>query len=408
LLPARIPFLATFWWSLMTAMNSPAAVVISARRSALGRVGGLHRARRLEELCGPVLSAALADAGLEAARVNGLILGNATAGRNAARSVALAAGLPETSYALTLDSQCASGLQAIIDAVRRVSGGEADALIAGGAESLSTAPWRIGRPKNPYQLPHFIGFHPQGMEAGGDLLAFEADELLAQQMGLSRTAQDTYVVQAQLAAELARERRQFIGEVVGLRVSPEEMRDQTNPDLDLDDLENLQPFQPAEGTLTPGNTSALADGAAFAVVVSAEMWTTLGKRKGLILQRSLSCGVAGDLQASAARVALESLLQRGTAKATRDVATLCAIETSEATAVEAMALARGLKLADNILNVAGGALVRGLPLGAASAVSLVRLFSRLVRAEKPAGRTGAVTQRAAGGLGLAAIFDVTD
>jgi acetyl-CoA C-acetyltransferase len=387
-------------------MNTPAAVLVSARRSAIGRVGGLHRSRRIEELAEPVLRAVLVDAGCKASQVNGIILGNTTAGNKAARAIGLAAGLPETSYALTLDSQCASGLEAIIDAARRIAAGEAECLIAGGAESISTAPWRIGRPKNPYQMPHFIGYNAPGTEAGGGAEAFEADESLARQLDISRGAQDAYVMHAQLVAEQARERRQFIGEIVGQRATPEEMRDQTAPELDLDELQDLQPYQSGDGTLTTGNTSALADGAAFAVLVSGGMWESLGKPRGLVLQRSHACGVALNNAASAGRLALDGLLQKGATKALRDPAILAAVETSEASAVEALALVRGLKLADGVLNSGGGALVRGQPLGAASAVCVARMFSRLVRAETPAGRLGAVTQRATGGLGLAALFEV--
>jgi acetyl-CoA C-acetyltransferase len=386
-------------------MSTSPAIIVAARRSALGRVGGLHRTRRLEELCRPVLSAVLADGGCAANAVQGLILGNATAGRNAARAVALAAGLPEQAYALTLDSQCASGLDAVLDAGRRVAAGEADILMAGGAESLSTAPWRIGRPKNPHQMPSFIGVHPQGMAAGLGEPAFEADDELALRFAIGRAAQDAYVVQTRLAADLARERRQFIGEIVGLRVAPEEMRDQPSSDLEADDLGEETPFRPADGTLTAGNTSALADGAAFCLVISEKQWAALGRPRGLKVMRSLSVGVTGAMQAGAALVALETLLQRGTDKASRDVAHLAAIETSETSAAEALALARGLKLADGVLNGGGGALARGLPLGAASAVSVVRLFTRMARGEAAAAKFGAVAQRAAGGLGVAAIFE---
>lgn len=388
-------------------MTNPAAIIVAARRSALGRIGGLHRNRRVEELARPVLSAALADAGCEPDMVDGLILGNGTAGRNAARAVALAAGVPEASFALTLDSQCASGLDAILDAVRRIAAGEADVVVAGGAESLSTAPWRLARPKNAHQLPHFIGFHPLGLEGSEGSQAFEADEFLARKLAITRAAQDAFVVQTHLAAELARERRQFIGEIVGQRATPEEMRDQVATGADPGELAELQPFQLDDGTLTAGNTSPLADGAAFLVVVSPKIWAKIGRPKGLVLQRSLVCGVAGTAHAAAARIALETLLQRGTDKAARDVGTLAAIETSEASAVEAIALTKSLKLADGILNAGGGALVRGLPLGAASAVAVTRLYTRLVRDTTSRGKSGAVVQRAAGGLGIAAVFEAT-
>src|SRR5919198_706432 len=103
-----------------------------------------------------VLLAALSDAQLAPERVEEIILGNANAGGNPARLIALAAGLPETASALTIDRQCGSGLDAILAAIRTIVGGEADVIVAGGAESLSTAPWRIAKPKSLHQLPHFI------------------------------------------------------------------------------------------------------------------------------------------------------------------------------------------------------------------------------------------------------------
>ena len=387
-------------------MSTPVAVVVSARRTALGRVGGLHRLRRVEELAEPALKAALADAQCEAKDIAGLLVGNTGTGGNAARAIALAVGLSETAYAVTLDSQCASGLDAILDAIRRVSAGELEMLVAGGAESLSTAPWRIARPKNPYQTPHFTGYRAPGMEqGGGQAEAFEADEALARKLGISRQAQDGFVVQSQLVAEQARERRQFIGEIAGARATPEEMRDQSGAQLELEDLKELPPYHAPEGTVTAGNSSTLADGAAFAVVVSGSVWAALGRPKGLALVRSLACGVAPANAAGAGIFALDALLQRGVDKAARDVASLAAIETCEASAAEALAMIRGLRLSDGVLNAGGGALVRGLPLGAAGAVGFTRLYTRLVRQPGGIGRLGAVTQRATGGIGVAAIFE---
>lgn len=386
-------------------MSSSPAVIVAARRSALGRVGGLHRLRRIEDLADPVLRAVLADAGCEARDVAGLIVGNTSSGGNVARSIGLAAGLPETAFAATVDSQCASGLEAIIDAVRRVSAGEADVLVAGGAESLSTAPWRIGRPKNPFQTPQFIGYQSPGREQGSETEAFEADEMLAKQLGITRQAQDAFVMQSHLNAAQARERRQLVGEIAGARATPEEMRDQVGSEPELDDLQELPPFQPGEGTVTAGNTSTLADGAAFAVVVSAARWQALGAPRGLSLVRSLTCGVSPAHAAGAGLFALDALLQKMTGKATRDPTLPAAVETSEISAAEAIAIQRGLRLADGVLNAAGGALVRGLPLGAAGAVGVTRLFTRLVRAAAPSGRLGAVTQRATGGIGAAALFE---
>jgi acetyl-CoA C-acetyltransferase len=138
--------------------------LIAARRTALGRPGGLHRSRRLEDLTAPIVLAALQDAQLDARTVEEIILGNTTAGGNPARLVGLAAGLRESVPALTVDRQCASGLDAILFAMRAVAMGEADVIVAGGAESISTAPWRIAKPKSLFQTPRFIGLESDDRE----------------------------------------------------------------------------------------------------------------------------------------------------------------------------------------------------------------------------------------------------
>ena len=141
-------------------MSKTSAYIIAARRTALGRIGGLHRNRRIAELAAPVVRAALEDCGLAPERVDELIAGNATEGGNPARLIALAAGLSDTAAAATIDRQCASGLDAILAAIRAIGAGEADVIVAGGGEAISTAPWRIAKPKSLYQLPHFMALEP--------------------------------------------------------------------------------------------------------------------------------------------------------------------------------------------------------------------------------------------------------
>ena len=132
------------------------AYIIAARRTALGRIGGIHRNRRVEDLAVPVALEVLKDAGVSPARVERLILGNTSAGNNPARLVALAAGLPESVPATTIDQQCASGLEAILSAIRTIAIGEAEIILAGGAEAVSLAPWRIAKPRSVHQTPRFI------------------------------------------------------------------------------------------------------------------------------------------------------------------------------------------------------------------------------------------------------------
>lgn len=377
--------------------------IIAARRTALGRVGGLHRARRVEALAAPVIGAALADAGLDPAQVQEILVGNCTAGDNPARLIALTAGLPDACVATTIDQQCASGLEAVLAAVRRIACAEAEIIVAGGVEAISTAPWRIARPRALHQVPHFIvpegGF--AGQYADPDLL--EALEALAARLGLSRTIQDDWALRSHSRAARAAQNRRFAAEIVRLKGSVEEGRDQSAIEPTEEDLADMLPFAGPQGTLTPGNTSALHDGAAFVVVVSETVWRALGCPRAVRLVGSASLGVGPGAESLAPVHAMRKLLARldGIDRRAIGVVELC-----EAAAGQAIALEQELDIDDALVNPDGGAVVRGSPLGAAGAVTAVRLFSTLVR-QPPTDdiRFGAATLGARGGMGVAALLE---
>lgn len=387
----------------MSTPTTASAYIVAARRTALGRVGGLHRGRRLEDLAAPVISTALADAHIAASEVDEIVVGNACHGGNPARLVALAAGLPETASALTIDRQCGSGLDAILLAIRTVADGDADVIVAGGVESLSTAPWRIAKPKNLYQTPHFIGLEPTA-DARPDLpQPLEASEALALRLGISRQAQDAFAMKSHLRAQTARDARRFVGEIVPLRANREEARDESAIGPSLDDIESEISFTPPAGTLTPANTSHPHDGAAFVVVVSFARWKELGEPPALRLLASAAQGVAPAAEADAPIYAMQKLYKRLNGF---DRTAIRAVELGETSAAQAIALMNAFDIDDGIVNSDGGAIVRGHPVGASGAVLVVRLFSRLVR-RQDASRNGygAVTQGAVGGLGIAALFE---
>ncbi len=384
-------------------MSVASSYIIAARRSALGRIGGLHRNRRLADLSAPVVLAVLADAGLEPAEVDELIVGNASEGGNPARLISLAAGLPETVASHSIDRQCASGLDAIIAGIRLVQAGDADVVVAGGAESLSTAPWRVAKPRSLYQLPHFVGVEPAGPDFADDAAPFEASELLSKRLGISRFKQDQVAMQSHLRAESARDARRFVGEIVPLRSTTEEARDQSVGDIDLEALEEMTPFAPPEGTLTAGNTSSLHDGAAFVVIVSDRVWKARGKPGALRLVSAAARGVPPGNDGEAPVAAMRKLYDRLNGFKRDEIAVF---ELSESSAAQEIALAELLDVDPARINPDGGAVARGHPLGAAGAVLVVRLFSSLVRTPRSKdGRYGVAALGAIGGLGLAALFE---
>jgi len=380
------------------------AYIVAARRTALGRPGGLHRSRRIESLAAPVVLAALEDAKLEAAAVEEIIFGNTTAGGNPARIVGLAAGLRDSVPALTVDRQCASGLDAILLGMRAVALGEARVVVAGGAESLSTAPWRVARPKSLFQTPRFIGLEPEDGETADTPHSVTASEELARRLGITRHRQDAYALHSHLRAEQAMSERRFVHEIVPLRLAADETRDESTDVGGIEDLAGLAPIMLPDGTHTSGNISALQEGAAVVVIVSEEVYAELGRPRALRLAASVTQGVGADEEARAPVVALEKLL-RTNSGFTREQ--LALVEMSETSAAQALAVRDAFGLDEDEFSPDGGALVRGYPLGAASAVSVVRLFTRMVRApQQGQPRYGAVTQGAIGGQGVAALFEV--
>jgi len=377
------------------------AYIIAARRTALGRPGGLHKSRRIESLTSPVVLAALEDAGLEPGAVDEIIFGNTTAGGNPARIIGLAAGLGEGVPALTVDRQCASGLDAILLGARAVALGEARVVVAGGGESLSTAPWRVARPKSLFQTPRFLGLEPEDGAAAPHSVT--ASETLARRLGIGRERQDAYALQSHLKAERAAGERRFVREIVPLRMAAGEARDESAEVESLQDLAELVPIVPPDGTHTHGNISAPQEGAAIAVIVAQEVWAALGRPHAMRLAGGVTQGVGASEEARAPVAALEKLM-RTNSGFSRDK--LALVEMSETSAAQALAVRDAFDLADEELSPDGGALVRGYPLGAASAVSLVRLFTRMVRSPEAGQRPyGAVTQGAIGGLGVAALFE---
>lgn len=383
-------------------MTGSSAYIVAARRAANGRLGGLHGNRRIESLAAPVVAKALEDAGIAPARVDLLAVGNAMAGGNPARLIALVAGLDDRVSTLTVDRQAASGLEAILAALRTIYCGEADIVVAGGAEALSMAPWRIAKPRSLHHTPRFIGLGAGVDSEPGDVTGLEAANAFATRHGLGRSQQDEYALTSHIKAGLARDKRRFVREIVALKTKAEESRDELQGEPDIEELEDL-PALHGDGTLTAGNTSQPADGAAFVLAVSERVYQELGRPPALVLRASAAIGVPPSAEMEAPVAAIRRLGQRLGAKG---LGRIDVCELGEASAVQALAFRQALALPDEALNPDGGQLARGEAGGAAGAVLVVRLFTRLVRAEdaSPAGRGVAVIS-APGGQAVAALFE---
>ncbi len=356
--------------------------IVAARRTAVMPQGGAFRSLNIHDLAAPVIRACLADAGLQPEDADELILANALgAGGNPARLAALAAGLPQDVAGLTLDRQCAGGLDAILLARAMVVSGQARVVIAGGAESHSRRPIRLakdpeGGPARAYDRPPFTPWP----DRDPDLHAAAA--ALADRLGLTRAAQDAWAVASHAKALSARSR----------------LRDETVALLGQADdgfTRALTPAlaaraRPLVGTITPANAAISADAAAF-VIVSRD---PIGPRP-LRLLGGVTRGAAPDEPGLAPLSAIAAALQATGSRADG----LAQAEVMEAYAAQALACVAGAGLDPQVVNPGGGGLARGHPIGASGAILAVRLFHDLRQ-----GR-GLAAIAAAGGIGTALVVE---
>ena len=381
--------------------------IASYARSAVVPVGGAFKALHAHELGTPVLHSVLQRAGIAADAVQAVVLGNALgAGGNPARMLVLAASLPLACAAYTVDAQCCAGLDAVALAASLIASGQADVVIAGGAEAWSRAPIRATRPLHagdapvPYERPPFA---PDGQD-DPDLLLAAARYAVAQ--GHTRAAQDAYAAashtRARLSADvLAAEIVPILG--VAQDAYPRELSDRqiarfpaiAHTDRAVDDATRSQH---AVSTLA---ISPKADGAALVLMMSEAACTRYNVQPRAQWLAHQSLGGSPAMPLVLAADAASALLQ----SQGKNWGDLAAIELHDAFAVQglqwqALLRAQGVD-ADAVLNTRGGGIARGHPIGASAAVALVRVLADLESA--PKGSHGLAAVAGAGGLGSASI-----
>lgn len=367
------------------------ALIVACRRTPVARAGGRLRTRTVDQLGGAVVRAVLADAGLASEAVGEVWLGNALEGGNVARRVALAGGLPAATPAFTLDRQCASGLDTITEACQRVAAGHAEAVLAGGVESCSTAPWCVARPASRTARPEFLARAPFSAPPYADPDPVAGADALAAEAGISRREQDAWAARSHASAVAAARAGHLRAERVDVPAGGDE-----GPRADLDErrLARLPPLLGPPGTATVGNVAAEADAAVIALVVSAGLARRLGLRRALRLAGAAGAGCDPARAGYAAVPALERL-GRGV-----PLAGAARIELNEAFAGQALACLRGAGLPEERASRHGGAIAFGHPFGASGAFLVCRLFHDLAP-----GETGVTAVSAMGGQGSAALFE---
>ncbi|QIZ36171.1 thiolase family protein [Saccharopolyspora sp. ASAGF58] len=365
-------------------------VVIAARRTPIGEAGGLLRHVPVDRLAAPVLRAVLDDAGVDT--VDDVLLGNVLGpGGNPARVAALRAGLGEVTPGMTIDRQCASGLTAITTAAAMIRGGAGDWFIAGGVESPSTAPWRAWRPRSATEPPRFYSRAPFAPAEIGDPDMGSAADLVASEAGISRQRQDVFAARSHDRAIAAQRAGRFDAELaqIGSAAADERPREGFT-------AERLARFRPAftpDGTTTAANSCGINDAAAAVLITTEEQRRRLGV-PGLRLLDWRTSGVDPNRLGLGAVPAMQELLKRHTPGV---------VEFNEAFAGQTLACLDAAGIDEQLVSPDGGAIALGHPWGASGAVLVVRLFSRMVRADGP--RIGLAALSSGGGLGVATMWE---
>ena len=385
------------------------AVILSAVRTPVGRHGGALAGVRPDDLAATVIAEAVDRAGVPAAEIEDVYFGAANqAGednRNVARMGALLAGLPESVAGVTVNRLCASGLSAVVSACHAIAAGDGDLFVAGGVESMSRAPLVMAKPDSAYQRGNqtvwdtTLGwrFPNPRMEEMFPLESMgETGENVAERYGVSREEQDEFALRSQQRWAAADKAGLFAEELV--EVDGVSRDEHPRPDTSLAKLAGLKPAFRDQGTVTAGNASGINDGAAALVVASEERAQALGAEPLGTFAGSAVAGVDPRVMGIGPVPAVRKLLER----AGVDVADIDLVELNEAFASQSLVVIRELGLDPERVNVNGGAIAIGHPLGMSGARLVVTLLHELRRR---GGRYGLATLCVGVGQGQAALFE---
>lgn len=388
-------------------MPSPDPVVCAPVRTAIGAFGGSLKNVPASDLGAIAIKAALERAGLAPDRVDAVIMGQvlqAGAGMNPARQAAIGAGLPVNVPAMTVNRVCGSGAQAIITAAQDVMIGHAACAVAGGMENMDQAPFLLGKARYGYRLGDGALIDSLLNDGLNDAFSGEHSgwhtEDLAEQNQISRAVQDAWALRSQSRFSRAQSEGLFDAEIVPVEMKTRKGisafdRDEHNrPDTTLDTLAHLKPVFRGAGTITAGNAPGLNAGAA-AMIVADRAWAETNQLQPAVRIAGMGVGaVEPGLFGLGPVPAVKQALER----ADWPLASVERVEINEAFAAIAVALVGELGFSEDIVNVEGGAIAHGHPIGATGAVLTVRLIHGMQRDNL---KRGIVTLCIGGGQGVA-------
>jgi acetyl-CoA C-acetyltransferase len=378
-----------------------APVLIGGRRTPIGTAGHGLAGCDVIELTAPVLAAVGAQVAPLGVPIDDVVLGNCLGpGGNIARVSALAAGLGEAVPGVTVDRQCGSGLDAVLQAAARVRAGDADLVLAGGAESASTAPWRCWPPVGSAAPVRYTRapFAPNGFPDPDMGVAADA---LARQLGIDRERQDDYAARSHALTFAAQQAGAYRAEIVAVQgVSTDE---RPRAGLDTARLARLRPSFGVDGTATAGNSCGISDGAAAVGVTTERAAAAAGLPYLRILAAAVAAGPAhlpglGPAPAVRRLLARPAVIDRGIG-----IGDVGAVEITEAFASVVLAVVDELGVDLDLVCADGGAIGLGHPWGASGTILLIRLAARMLRDGGP--ELGLAACAIGGGQGLAMLLE---
>jgi len=390
----------------------PRSVIVASARTPIGRLSGSLASLPASELGGRAVAAALARAGVAPDQVDRVVLGQvlqAGQGQNPARQAAAAGGVPMDVPAVTVNSVCLSGLHAIALADQLVQSGQADVVVAGGMESMSRAPHLLPGARAGYRLGDVTAVDAlihDGLWCAFDGVHMGAGtEAYAKAASISRQAQDELAAASHQRAAAAAKDGRLSGEIVPVEVPQRgdalvvDADEGVRPDTTAESLARLRPAFAEDGTITAGNASQISDGAAVVVVMSRSKAEELGVApRAELAGFALVAGPDPSLLTQPSRAVKAALGRAG-----RTVADVDLFEVNEAFAAVCVATLADLGIGDDVVNVNGGAIALGHPIGMSGARLVITLVEELRRR---GGGLGAAALCGGGGQGEAALVEV--
>lgn len=384
-------------------------VIVAAKRSAIGKFGGQFKSISAVDLGVEVLKETLASIDLDPKKVEQVILGNvlsAGLGQNVARQVALKSGLSNESTAVTINQVCGSGLRTVMMGAQAIMLGDADIVVAGGTENMTRAPYVVDSARWGQRMGN--GQMIDTMQHDGLTDAFSNDamgitaENIADQYGISREAQDEFAAASQIKAVAAKEAGRFAEEIVpvtipqknGVQVVTEDEGPRSG--ITPKRLGKLQPAFKEEGTVTAGNSSGINDGAAMLVLMSKRKADELGLKPMVSIASYATGGVDPSIMGTGPIPTTIKALEMANITA----GDLDLIEANEAFASQALCVTTSLELPADKVNVNGGAIALGHPIGASGARILVTLIHEMLKRQSV---YGLATLCVGGGQGVSVI-----